>query len=140
LVEIVQRVSMRSSGRVSHAESFLVLQPRKRRSRWSVQNVDADLVKLILQKAPSLGPAGVVVALWGLKAIYNSFKEKESNRDAALVALNTTLHENTLAIVRLTTQMEYLNQSVREIPELRKDIDGLGDKVRKMQKEIPNGK
>jgi hypothetical protein len=101
--------------------------------------VDADLVKLILQKAPSLGPAGVVVALWGLKAIYNSFKEKETNRDAALVALNTTLHENTLAIVRLTTQMEYLNQSVREIPELRKDIDGLGDKVRKMQKEIPNG-
>ena len=102
--------------------------------------MDAELIKILLQKAPSLGPAGVIVALWGLKAIYNSFKEKESDRDAALIALNTTMHENTLAVTKLTVQMEYLNKSIERLPEMEKDINSIGEKVRRMQKENEIGK
>ena len=96
--------------------------------------MDADLIKLILQKAPSLGPAGVIIALWALKAIYNTFKTKDSERDSALVALNTTMHEVTLAVTKLTVQMEYLNRSMEKLPSMEKDISAIGEKVRRLDK------
>lgn len=61
-----------------------------------------------------------------LKDIYVSQKDKNKELVKSMDALNT-------AVTRLTVQMEYLEKKIELIPEMEKDINGLGQKLRAME-------
>lgn len=113
-----------------------------------------ELIKLLLSKSNGgLGPVAILLLIsivpallialtWAGKVIFGFFRDKDDKREQALIALNTTLHENTLALTKLTVQMEYLNGSLKDVQgtqaQHKKDLDGLGEKIRKMERD--NGK
>lgn len=65
----------------------------------------------------------VAIIVFLLKEIVTWFKNERKDHAKAL-------HENTLAVTRLTIQIEHLERQVRVIPELEKDVAALGAKLR----------
>lgn len=61
------------------------------------------------------------LAMFILDKVWNIFNSK-----------NKALVENTLAVTRLTIKMEYLEEKLDEIGEIKRDLDKLGSKVREM--------
>lgn len=71
-----------------------------------------------------------------IKAVFRNKKDKEISAAESIFILNKTVAENTVAMVRLTTQMEYVSDAIRLIPEIRRDVDGLGSKSRKLESDL----
>jgi CII-binding regulator of phage lambda lysogenization HflD len=73
------------------------------------------------------------LGLFLLKEFFNFIKGKEKE-------IAKALNENTFAIQKLTIQLEImekkLDEKTQQIPELKRDIDGLGKKVRSMASKI----
>lgn len=61
------------------------------------------------------------LSMFILDKVWNIFNSK-----------NKALVENTLAVTRLTIKMEYLEEKLDEIGEIKRDLDKLGSKVREM--------
>lgn len=60
-----------------------------------------------------------------LKEIWGWIKDTNKAHTAAL-------NQNTLAVVKLTCKLELLEEKVDLIPEMKRDLDGLGAKLRNM--------
>ena len=69
--------------------------------------------------------AAVIIALgtFALKELYSIFRDNNKEHVKALA-------ENTLAIAKLTVKLDFLEKRLEELPELRKDLDNLGAKLR----------
>lgn len=94
-----------------------------------------------LLKLKGLGPAAIILVLWIGKELVSRWLTDVADNKTGLLELRKEIHELTITITKLTLQLEYLQKGLESIPEIKKDLDGLGDKVRKMNqaKEIPNG-
>lgn len=67
------------------------------------------------------------LCLFILKEIFNWAKDAETKLKDAMI-------QNTLAVHRLTVKLEFIEKRLESVPEIRKDLDGLGEKVRSLVK------
>lgn len=68
-------------------------------------------------------PAIWIAGLWISRELYHSWKTKGA-------ALSKSMAELTVAIVRLETKLEALENIAYSVPKLKKDVDGLYQKMR----------
>jgi hypothetical protein len=98
--------------------------------------MEPDVIDGVM-KTQSLVPALLVAGGWAIRELIARKKKDAEDTKAALEKLDEALQQNTLAMTRLTVQMEYLNKAVESLPEIRKDVDALGAKFRKAAQPSP---
>ena len=86
-----------------------------------------------------MAAGGGAILGWALKELYSFHKKTDSELKHALDKLKETIQQNTMAVVKLTVEMEHLQKRTEVIPELSKDLSALGEKVRSMGKTQRNG-
>jgi hypothetical protein len=85
-----------------------------------------------LKNAKGLWPAAVVALVWIGKELVSRWLTDVAENKTGLIELRKEIHELTIAVTKLTLQIEYLQKGLEAIPEMKKDLDGLGEKVRRM--------
>lgn len=111
--------------------------------------MDPKIIDALLksQALSNMAPLLLLVAAWlcrellGLWRGHKKFKaDVEADRwkylTAKVDALSTTLAENTVAAALLAERISGLNKLIDRIPSIAKDLNELGDKTRRMEREI----
>lgn len=73
-------------------------------------------------------PIGVVVFI--LKALWDMISDKQKKNTKAIEELTKAVNLLQLAVVKLETQIDILNDRAAEIPAIKSDLNALGQKVR----------
>lgn len=66
-----------------------------------------------------------ILALWIIKEAFSDYK-----------GMKKALNENTLAITKLTVEFNNFQKRTEKIPEMEKDLNALGSKVRGMEDKL----
>lgn len=62
--------------------------------------------------------------------VFALIKEVWSSNKSEIKSLRNSIQQATLAIQALTIEMRFVHEKLEVIPEMKKDLDGLGEKVR----------
>lgn len=93
--------------------------------------MDLDQILKVLESGP--GATIVLAVLWlGREIIGKRIKKNEEKTND----LEKTIRENTLAVTELRVEIRHLLDAVKELPEMRKDIDQAHMKIRAMKNGV----
>ena len=90
-----------------------------------------------LQDGPEsilLGGAGALLGFL-MKLVWDRFRGDSEKAESKLDKLTNALQENTLAISRLEVKMELMTKAIDLVPELERDLNKLGQKIREIKNQ-----
>ena len=77
----------------------------------------------------------VLFFTWLLKQVWGGIKKKDEQADKQIGELTAATQLNTLAVTKLTVQMQQAFDLLSRIPELERDIAKMGESYRALKSE-----
>jgi hypothetical protein len=77
----------------------------------------------------------MAIALFLFKELFAMFKKNDDKKETKIDKLIDALQHNTIAITTLTIRMEHVEKRIDLIPELERDLNKIGSKLRDITKD-----